>query len=219
MQAFQPGRAVDCNAIAFRILRQLGGGQSHGKHHDPQLGRRSEDSLAGRIAALIAKRDAATGKIATLTSGLTAARTAKTAAERQRDTARAELATALPAAEAGELRGTSAHRLLILGARSNSRKVIAQAIGEGADLNRKFGNGGTALYHAVVCRHPAAVEQLLKAAADPAVQDANGQTPADLARAMEGKATSPVHRKRLNEIIDALDPPEPEQDYSNDFSM
>ena len=177
------------------------------------------DAAAGRIAALTAERDAARKKLPALTADLTAARTAKTTAERERYTARADLATALPAAEAGELRGTSARRLLILGARSNSRKMIAQAIGEGADLDRKFGNGGTALHHAVVCRHPVAVEQLLKAGADPAVQDANGQTPADLARTMEGKATSPAHRKRLNEIIEALDPPEPEQDYANDFSM
>ena len=135
-------------------------------------------------------------------------------ARNERDKAREELAAALPAAEAGELRRTSAHRLLILGARSNSRKMIGQAIEEGADLNRKLGNGGTALHHAVVCRHPAAVEQLLEAGADPDVQDANGQTPEELARAMESKVASPARRKLLEETLRVLEPRDPDDSPS-----
>ena len=174
------------------------------------------DAAADRIAALTAERDAAVGKVAALSADLAAAGTARNAVERERDTAKAGLATALPPAEARELRGTSAHRLLIMGAMEGSPGMIDRAIKEGADPDRKsdFGHRGTALHLAVLWAKPAAIRRLLKAGADASVKDANGQTPADMARTMEGKVTGPAMRKLLREIIEVLDPPKPDDSPS-----
>ncbi|MDE0003945.1 MAG: hypothetical protein OXQ29_14740 [Rhodospirillaceae bacterium] len=134
-------------------------------------------------------------------------------ARRERD------ARPTPEAAAG-LRATSAHRLLILGASGGSPEMIDQAIGEGADPDRRLEHGRrmTALHAAVVWTKPVAVRQLLKVGADPDVRDAKGQTPADMARTIEGEAADPARRKLLSEIIEALDPPEPERDHSPGFS-
>ena len=125
----------------------------------------------------------------------------------------AEKLATLPAAEAGKLRRTSAHRLLILGASSGNQEMIARAIEEEAplDLRLDYGRGMTALHAAVNWARPAAVRQLLKAGADPDVQNANGQTPAEFARGLCG-AASPANRKRLSEIIELLEPKQPSHD-------
>ncbi|MCY4426181.1 MAG: hypothetical protein OXC05_04010, partial [Halieaceae bacterium] len=65
---------------------------------------------------------------------------------------------------------------------------------------------------------PEAVRQLLKAGARPAAKDARGTTPADLGR-FKAKQANPADRQKFEQIIQLLEPPEPEPVYSNDFSM
>ena len=166
-------------------------------------------------------------QVTTLTAALTTARTGKDTVEKQLETVQAELAKAqqerdarLTPEQADELRKTSAHRLLVLGATGGNPEMIEQAIEEGVDLNRRleYGRGMTALHAAVDGKKPEAVRQLLKAGADPATRDAGGATPADLAR-FKAERANPADRQQFEQIIQLLEPPEPEPDYSPDFSM
>lgn len=133
------------------------------------------------------------------------------AARTERDRARDELAGALPADEARELREAAARRLLMLGAVSGNPEMIEQAIKEGAGLDRQleFGRGMTALHAAVNWAQPGAVRQLLAAGADPAAADARGASPAEFGREQAAKA-GPARREVLENIVRELEAAAPE---------
>lgn len=167
-------------------------------------------------------------QVTTLTAALVTARTEKDKAERQLEATRTELASAKrerdarPTPErADELRRTSAHRLLVLGASRGSPEMIEEAIETGAKLDRTFDHdtGGTALHVAVRSGRPAAVRKLLDAGADPDVRDSKGLKPLEAARSLAKTVSTPAGRKRLEEIVKMLEPPEPEPDYMSGYSM
>ena len=85
------------------------------------------------------------------------------------------------------------------------KAAIDRALEDGADPNRAFeyGNRRTALHMAAAYGRTATVQRLLAAGADPAVADARGQTPADLAR----EKAAATGRRQFEEIVRALEPP------------
>jgi hypothetical protein len=73
--------------------------------------------------------------------------------------------------------GSSGYTPLIYAAREGHADVVAALLELGADPNAATRSGGsTALHRAAYMGHTVIVQQLLHAQANPAVQDADGQT-------------------------------------------
>ena len=104
------------------------------------------------------------------------------------------------------LGNTTLHKAVTFG----RREFAVELIERGLDMNATNKVGATALHYAVRSGNLGMVEFLLKRGAEVGVQDADGNSPAEVAQAMNGQEGlsgpmgRPISKKQVNEIISAL---------------